>query len=72
MILLSRLNGRAIVINAEQIRSVEAHPDTTITMLNGDTILVREPVEEVVERAVDHGRRVRGLAGLAPGPGRGP
>jgi len=61
MILLSRLNRKPVIVNAELIRSIEANPDTTITMLNGDRIIVREDVATVVNRAVDHARTIRSL-----------
>ncbi len=59
MIPVTRLNERRIVVNAEQIRSVEANPDTTIAMINGDHIIVRESMEEVVEKAIEYGRHLR-------------
>jgi len=59
MILLSRLNGKPIVVNAELIRSIEENPDTTIMMVNGDHILVTEPMQEVVEKVIDYGRKLR-------------
>jgi len=64
VISLTRLNGKPMVVNADLIRTVEENPDTTITLINGDRLLVREPMEEVVERAVEYGRRLRTL--LAP------
>jgi len=59
MILLSRLNGKPIVVNAELIRSIEENPDTTLMMINGDHILVTEPMQEVVEKVIDYGRKLR-------------
>lgn len=59
MIHLTRINGRAFVLNAEQIKSIEETPDTMITLLRGDQVVVRERMEEVVRRAIDYGRRVR-------------
>lgn len=59
MILLTRLNGKPMVINAEMIRSIEENPDTTILLANGDHILVAETMMEVVERAIEYNRRVR-------------
>jgi len=61
MITVTRLNGKQIVVNAELIRTVEANPDTIIVLINGDHILVREPMERVVELAVDYGRSLRKL-----------
>ena len=59
MIRLTRLNERPFVLNAEQIRTVEETPDTMITLLTGDQLVVRESMEEVIRRAVEYARRVR-------------
>lgn len=59
MINVTRLNGRAIVVNAELIRTVEANPDTTITLINGDHIIVQETMPEVVEKSIEYGRSLR-------------
>ena len=61
MIVLTRLDGSAFVLNAELIRTVEERPDTTISLTTGDRIIVREPMSEVVERAVEYGQMLRGL-----------
>ena len=61
MITVTRLDKRVVVVNAEHIKMLEATPDTIITFLNGDTIIVRESVEEVVRRAIEYGRQVRGF-----------
>jgi len=61
MITLTRLNGQPFVVNAELIRTVETLPDTTIKLINGDTIIVRESMDEVVDRAVEYGRSLRKL-----------
>ena len=57
--MLTRLNKQPFVINAELIRTVESLPDTTITLINGDRMIVRETMEEVVERAMAYGRGLR-------------
>ncbi len=59
MIVLTRLNGQKIVVNAELIKLIEKNPDTTITLINGDHILVSETLEEVVALAVEYGRQLR-------------
>jgi len=59
MITLTRINGRTVVVNAELIKFVESTPDTMLTLVSGDHFMVRESVEDVVERAVEHARRVR-------------
>ncbi len=73
MIALTQLNGDAIVVNAELIALVEARPDTMLTLTSGQRLTVREPVDEVVERAAQYRRRVlTPLAGLAMKKGDGP
>ena len=59
MIKLTRLNDRSIILNAELIKTIEQTPDTLITLVNGDRLLVREGVDDVVERAIEYGRRIR-------------
>ncbi len=61
MITLHRLNGKPFVLNAELIRTVEENPDTVITLLSGDHVVVREDMREVVERTIDYGRLLRRL-----------
>ncbi len=61
MITVTRLDRRVVVINAELIKMIEAAPDTIITLINGDNIIVRETVDEVVARAVDYARQIRGF-----------
>jgi flagellar protein FlbD len=64
MIKVTRLNGKGIVVNAELIRFVEQTPDTMITLTSGDKITVRETMDEVVERAIEYARSIRGNFGL--------
>ncbi|MEM9660720.1 MAG: flagellar FlbD family protein [Planctomycetota bacterium] len=59
MINLTKLNGTEFVVNAELIKTIESTPDTIITLLNGDRLMVRESSRDVVERAIDYGRRLR-------------
>ena len=65
MIRVTHLGGKPFVVNVELIKYVEETPDTVITMRDGDRIVVREGAQEVVARAIDYGRSVRGLAGAS-------
>ncbi|RLQ95738.1 flagellar FlbD family protein [Falsibacillus albus] len=49
MIKVSRLNGKSFMLNALYIETVEAFPDTTITLTNGKKFVVKESVEQVRE-----------------------
>lgn len=59
MISLTRLNGSRFVVNADLIRTIEERPDTTIVLINGETFIVREKMDDVVARAIEYGRMVR-------------
>jgi len=61
MITVTRLDQRVVVVNAEMIKMIEKTPDTIITFINGDSLVVRESVDEVVRRAIDYARQVRGF-----------
>lgn len=63
MIQLTRLNNTSISINSDLIKLVEQSPDTVITLLNGEKILVRETAEQILDRIVQFRRRV--LAGMS-------
>ncbi|UCD76373.1 MAG: flagellar FlbD family protein [Phycisphaerales bacterium] len=61
MITVTRLNGKPIVVNVELIRTVEENPDTTITLINGDHMIVKESMSEIVTKSIDYGRHLRRL-----------
>ena len=52
MIKLTRLDGEAFVLNADLIRYIESRPDTFVTLNTGERLVVRETMDEVMERAV--------------------
>ena len=59
MIRVTRLNQHEMVLNAEMIKFVERTPDTIVTLSTGEKIVVRETPEQVVDRVVEYGRRLR-------------
>lgn len=59
MIQLTRLNGQPFVVNAEKIRYLESTPDTIVCCENGEKMMVRETLQEVVRRAIDYARVIR-------------
>jgi flagellar protein FlbD len=52
MIKLTRLVGEVFILNADLIRYVESRPDTFVTLTSGERTMVRETMDEVLERAV--------------------
>ncbi len=54
MIKLTRLGGEPFVLNADLICYIEALPDTFITLTTGERLVVTEPLDEVMRRAVTY------------------
>ena len=61
MIKVTRLNGKEYYINPHQIESIEIRPDTTLMMLSGNSVVVKEKVDEVIDRIVEYRRRIGGF-----------
>lgn len=58
MIKVTRFDGNEIVINAELIETVEATPDTVISLTTKNKILVRESVDEIVQKVLTYKQTV--------------
>lgn len=58
MIKVNRINGKEFVINCELIELVEATPDTVITLTNGKKIVVKESVDEIIEKVIKFKRNI--------------
>ena len=58
MIQLTRLNNSRLAVNSDLIKYVEQAPDTVITLLSGEKLLVRETTEQVIERVRDFRRSI--------------
>lgn len=58
MIRVTRLDGKELWVNSDQILTVEATPDTVLLLQGGMHLMVKEPPEEVVERALAYRRRI--------------
>ena len=64
MIRLTRLNNQQLVLNSDLIKSVENAPDTVLTLVTGEKIIVRESTGQVLDLVIAFRRAI--LAGLAP------
>lgn len=61
MIELTRLNGQKLFVNCDLLKYAEASPDTVLTLITGDKLVVRESCGEVVERAMRYRAHILGL-----------
>jgi flagellar protein FlbD len=62
MIRVTRLDGVEYYINPHQIESIEVKPDTTLLMLSGKYVIVREKPEDIIEKIITY-RQKLGLLG---------
>lgn len=52
MIDLTRLNNQKLSLNADLIEYVEQAPDTVITLVTGEKLVVRESAEQVIQKVI--------------------
>jgi flagellar protein FlbD len=58
MIHVTRLHGAgSIIVNADMIETIEACPDTVITLVNKRRYVVMDSVEDVIERVIEFRQR---------------
>ena len=58
MIQLTRLNRSSVTVNSDLIKLIEQSPDTVITLVNGEKLLVRETIDEIVDRIIKFRRSI--------------
>lgn len=58
MVRLTRYDGTKFVLNCDIIQYVESTPDTIITLVTKEKLMVREKVEDVVEAVIDFKRKI--------------
>ena len=58
MIELTRLNGSRLSINCDLIKHAESAPDTVLTLVTGEKLVVLEPRSEVLRRILEYRAQV--------------
>jgi flagellar protein FlbD len=58
MIQLTRLNNKPLTVNSDLIKFVEQAPDTVVTLITGEKIVVLEKANEVLARIIEFRRSV--------------
>lgn len=75
MISVTRLKGQVVALNPDLIESVEENPDTTVRLISGEKLLVRESLAEVVQLVAEYRRYILSALSVQPlsgGLGVGP
>lgn len=72
MIKLTRLNQHTVAINPDNILWADASPDTTLCLVGGEKLIVRESLDELMERVASYqtSLKVRATTGVFGRPGQ--
>lgn len=60
MIILQAISGKEIVLNCDLIETIEAIPDTKITLVTGKYMLVKNTPEEIIEKTIAYNKTIFG------------
>jgi len=58
MIILTKLNGIQFVLNCDMIETISENPDTTIILTNGNIHIVKETMQQIIEKTVEYRRKI--------------
>ena len=58
MIEVTRLNGSSYWLNPHLIETIESKTDVTIKLISGNTVIVKETPEELIDKIVDYRKRI--------------
>ena len=58
MIKVTRLNGVEYLLNPHIFESIEVNPDTTITLVSGKKIIVKETPEQVIDAIMKYRKKL--------------
>lgn len=56
MIQLTKINGAGIVVNPDLIEYIEETPDTVLTITNGDKVVVKDRMVDIIDKVVRYRR----------------
>lgn len=57
MIGLTKLNGKEILVNSDQIEYIETIPESKIVMMNNEYLLVKESKDTILKRIIEYKKR---------------
>ncbi|MGI9256281.1 MAG: flagellar FlbD family protein [Salinispira sp.] len=61
MIEVTRLDGTVYFVNPHQIECIERNPDTTLIMLSGKRLIVKETQKTMLDRIVEYRSQIGGF-----------
>ena len=61
MITLQKMNGERCLLNHNQIEYIELIPESKIVMMNHDYYLVRDTVDEIIQKIAEYNAKVQDI-----------
>jgi flagellar protein FlbD len=58
MIILTKLNGIQFALNCDMIETISQNPDTTIFLTNGNIHIVKESIQEIIQKSIEYRRQI--------------
>lgn len=58
MIKVTRLNDKEFLINIDIIEFIESTPDTVITTTTGKKVIVKEDIDEIIDKVIKFKRKI--------------
>jgi flagellar protein FlbD len=60
MLKLTRLNNHTVAINPDHISWADTTPDTTLALIGGEKIIVRESLDDLIRLVIEFRQAIRG------------
>lgn len=60
MILLHKLGGQEVMVNADLIETLEPGPQTVVNLATGNRLLVRESGDEIAAKVLEYKKALHG------------
>jgi flagellar protein FlbD len=58
MISVKQINGEPIIVNAAMIEFIESTPDTLLCLASGRKMMIRDSIDEVLEKITTYFKRI--------------
>ena len=66
MIILTKLDGSTFLLNCDLIEEIFANPDTTIRLVNDKIVIVKDTIEEIVQKTIEYRKQIYQLVLTEP------
>ena len=61
MLVLRKMNNAQFLVNHQQIECIELIPECKVVMMNHDYYLVRDTVEEIIQKIAEYNAKVQDI-----------